>query len=218
MNAADHRHTPTRLLATAATGLALAAGLLAGCGSDSDEPAATAAAAATQPAQTAPATAPAVTTTAVETTPAAAPEPGIVTAEASANGVRFRFVLTELRRSGPTVIANARLEHVSGEERLQISDTFDDGQYQELKGESGDELGHVFDGIALIDPEGRKKYLVARDETGRCVCSNDLSAVFLRADSPVTLQATLAAPPEDVTEVDVVVPNVKTFSDVPISG
>ena len=45
----------------------------------------------------------------------------------------------------------------------------------------------MFDGVAMIDPEGRKKYLVARDETNRCVCSNGLSSAFVRADAPVEL-------------------------------
>jgi hypothetical protein len=76
----------------------------------------------------------------------------------------------------------------------------------------------VFDGVALIDPNARKKYLVARDSTGRCVCSTDLGSAFVEEDAPVNLQATLAAPPDTVTTVDVVVPNVKTFTGVPIAG
>jgi hypothetical protein len=39
----------------------------------------------------------------------------------------------------------------------------------------------------------------------------------VKEDGPVFLEATLTAPPEGVTEVDVIVPNVKTFTDVPIS-
>ena len=34
---------------------------------------------------------------------------------------------------------------------------------------------------------------MARGSTGRCVCSNDLSAAFVQEDAPVDLQATLAA-------------------------
>ena len=34
---------------------------------------------------------------------------------------------------------------------------------------------------------------MARESTGRCVCSNDLSAAFVQEDAPVNLQATLAA-------------------------
>jgi hypothetical protein len=144
---------------------------------------------------------------------------GIVTGEGSFDGDRFRFVLTELKRSGPTVVIGARLELVGGDENssLQVSSVFWDGQYQDLAG--GDsEGGDVADGFALIDPQGRKKYLVARDETGRCVCSNGLSGVFVYPDKPVGVEATLSAPPPNVTRVNVQVPNVKTFTDVPISG
>ena len=31
----------------------------------------------------------------------------------------------------------------------------------------------------MIDAAGRKKYLVARDSNGNCVCSNDLSDTFV---------------------------------------
>ena len=58
---------------------------------------------------------------------------------------------------------------------------------------------------------------MAGESTSRCVCSNDLSAAFVAEATPVSLQATLAAPPETVTKVNVLVPRVKTFTDVPIS-
>jgi hypothetical protein len=144
---------------------------------------------------------------------------GIVTGEGSFDGDRFRFVLTELKRSGSTVVLGARVELVGGDEdsSLQVSSVFWDGQYQDLAG--GDsEGGDVADGFALIDPQGRKKYLVARDETGRCVCSNGLSGVFVYPDKPVSVEATLSAPPPSVTRVNLQVPNVKTFTDVPITG
>jgi hypothetical protein len=151
-----------------------------------------------------------------EATPTAS---GIVNAEGSYDGDRFRFVLTELERSGPTVVVGARLELVGGDDSssLQVSGAFDDGQYQDLA-DGKSEGGDVADGFALIDPQARKKYLVARDETGRCLCSNALSGLFVHVGKPVTVQATLTAPPPNVSRVDVQVPNVKTFTDVPISG
>ena len=97
----------------------------------------------------------------------------IVETLGSIDGGRARFMLTELRRSGATVILNARLELVdtAAGNRLQVGSTFDDGTFQELE-DGATEPGDVFDGVALIDPEGKKKYFVARDETNRCVCSN----------------------------------------------
>ena len=46
---------------------------------------------------------------------------------------------------------------------IQVLSTFADGQYQRLAdGES--EEGFVFDGVALIDPAGRKKSWRSRDD------------------------------------------------------
>ena len=142
----------------------------------------------------------------------------IAEGQGSHDGARFTFRITELKRSGPTVVLNATVEWAEGgDDSMQVSSTFGDGQFQTLEGSEGQESGDVFDGVALIDPEGRKKYLVARESTGRCVCSNDLSSSFASEDTPVNLEATLAAPPETVTQVNVFVPRVKTFTDVPIS-
>jgi hypothetical protein len=149
--------------------------------------------------------------------PPAEAEP-VVETLGSIDGGRVRFILTELRRSGPTVILNARLEPAdpASGDSLQVAGTFGDGSFQELE-DGGREEGDVFDGVALIDPEGRKKYLVARDETNRCVCSNELGSAFVRAEAPVELTATLAAPPPGVTQVDLVVPRFGTLHDVPLA-
>jgi hypothetical protein len=194
-----------------ALALAIALAVVAGCGGDDDQSAST--------------PAPAETAAGAEATPTPTPTATVATGpvaqgEGSADGGRFIFIITELKRSGPTVVLNATVS-LAGDspgDAIQISSTFSDGLFQELEDSDGDEAGDVFDGVALIDPEGRKKYLVARESTGRCVCSNDLSGAFVQEDAPVNIQATLTAPPEDVTTVDVVVPNVKTFTDVPIAG
>jgi hypothetical protein len=151
-------------------------------------------------------------------TASAAPDAPIVEAQASVDSKRVRFMVTELRRSGPTVIINAQLELAdpASSQAAQVNDTFNDGLSEPLT--HGDSEGaDVFDGVALIDPVGKKKYLVARDADGRCVCSNQLSSSFAKADAPVELQATLTAPPADVRQVDLYVPRVKTFRAVPLA-
>jgi len=202
-----------------ARGVALAAALMlvAGCGGGDDGNDGGGTSAST----------PAPTETAAETatpegtateTPAPAEGASIAEGQGSADGARFTFKITELKRSGPTVVLNATVEWAEGgDESMQIASTFNDGQYQDLEDSDANEEGSVFDGVALIDPEGRKKYLVARDSTGRCVCSVDLGSAFVAEDTPASLEATLTAPPEDVTTVNVFVPGVKTFTDVPIS-
>jgi hypothetical protein len=144
----------------------------------------------------------------------------IAAAEGSYRGMPLRFVITQLERSGNTVQLGARVESLAepGDRSIQISSAFADNEYQKLADGSSEE-GFVADGLALIDTKGNKKYLVARDENGRCVCSNNLSSVFLKpGEAPVEIHATLSAPPASVKAVDVVVPNVKTFTGVPLQG
>jgi hypothetical protein len=186
--------------------------LVAGCGGGDDQKAA----ATPTPTEAAAGTASTATPT---PTPTVATGP-VAQGEGSADGGRFVFLITDLKRSGPTVVLNATVS-LAGDSRsdsIQVSDIFSDGLFEELEDSDANEEGDVFDGVALIDPEGRKKYLVARESTGRCVCSNNLSSAFVEEDAPVNLQATLAAPPEGVDTVDVVVPNVKTFTGVPLAG
>jgi hypothetical protein len=203
----------------AAVTLILTAALVAGCGGDEKTKTVTVTKEAETPAPPQEGNASTATPTPTASGDGEGASNGIVTGEGSYDGDRFRFVLTELKRSGSTVVVGARLEMLDGDENasLQVSGVFDDGQYQKLA-DGKSEGGDVADGFALIDPQGRKKYLVARDETGRCVCSNGLSGLFLYMGKPVTVQATLSAPPPTVSRVNVQVPNVKTFTDVPISG
>jgi hypothetical protein len=143
----------------------------------------------------------------------------LVEGRGARSGREFTFRLFGLRRSGPTVVLNATLTTDPGTDRgIRIDDLFGDGLRQELEGRGGNEPADVFDGVALIDAQNRRKYLVARDAGGRCVCSNELSGVIAEPDVPVSLTATLGAPPSGVTRVDVVVPNVQTFAGVPLAG
>ena len=75
----------------------------------------------------------------------------------SVDGGRVTFVLTELRRSGPTVVLNARLEPVDATApRLQVGSTFDDGIFQPID-DGTDEDGNVFDGVALTTPRAGRE-------------------------------------------------------------
>lgn len=150
---------------------------------------------------------------------AAAPAAGPVLAEApvTVDQVPSRFVITELRRSGATVILNARVEPVGDSDGSgQITDLFSDSLDAEDSEEAADDRDS-FDGAALIDGDARRKYLVARDPAGGCVCTAGLSSAFVDNGS-VNLEATLTAPPPNVQRVDVVIPRVRTFPGVPISG
>ncbi|WP_030378845.1 MULTISPECIES: hypothetical protein [unclassified Streptomyces] len=55
-------------------------------------------------------------------------------------------------------------------------------------------------GATLIDPQGKKKYLILRDTSGRCLCTQFTGGV--RQGETSTWFAQFPAPPEDTTKVD----------------
>ncbi|MBG0816166.1 hypothetical protein [Planomonospora sp. ID82291] len=72
------------------------------------------------------------------------------------------------------------------------------------------------DGVFLIDVKNAKKHLVAQDSAGGCVCSRITGSLFLKKGDGAVFSATFAAPPADVTSMDVHIPNVGTLADVPL--
>ncbi len=72
-----------------------------------------------------------------------------------------------------------------------------------------------FSGVSLIDGVGRKRYLVAADAARRCACSSYTDS--LDGGQSVALSAVFAAPPTTTTKMDVDIPTIGTFHDVPIS-
>lgn len=125
-----------------------------------------------------------------------------------------RLDIVELTRSGATSALTIRLTTTSDDTPgAQIAGTLDDGISDDAAGNEYDTV----DGITLIDTANRKRYLVARDSTGRCVCDNELSSTFVERTAPTVLSATFAAPPEGVETVDVVIPKFGTFKNVPLS-
>ena len=139
---------------------------------------------------------------------------------AQIDGEAVRLNVTELRRSESTTALTFELavgEPRAGEEEpsATVGDTFDDG-LSESDGGKGQESWTV-DGVSLVDAANRKRYLVARDSEGVCVCDNELLSISVMPGSPVVLSATFGAPPADVEAVDVVIPKFGTFKDVPLS-
>ncbi|MFI0237229.1 hypothetical protein [Streptomyces sp. NPDC016845] len=58
--------------------------------------------------------------------------------------------------------------------------------------------GGSLSGASLVDQQGKKKYLVLRDTTGRCLCTK---FTRLRSGDTATWYAQFPAPPEGTTEV-----------------
>ncbi|HET7294560.1 MAG TPA: hypothetical protein VFM88_19210 [Vicinamibacteria bacterium] len=132
----------------------------------------------------------------------AGPAP-IATADGKSAGVRVE--VTELKRaSGGTV--NLKFAVINDSDRdLQVADV------TELLDMNAT---YAVGGVHLIDPVGKKKYFVARDSAGQCVCSQyGAVAKGRRANH----WAKFPAPPDDVERISVVIPTFSPMDDVPLS-
>ncbi|MEV4741197.1 hypothetical protein [Streptomyces sp. NPDC049555] len=70
-------------------------------------------------------------------------------------------------------------------------------------------------GASLVDPAGRKRYLVLRDTDGECLCTTGL--VGIRPGESRAVYAQFPAPPAAVTEVDFQLPTMPSVR-IRISG
>jgi hypothetical protein len=143
--------------------------------------------------------------------PAAPPAPQAAPAKpvlASADGEKpgSRIEVQELKRvSGGTVMFRFTMIN-DADTRLNVGYHF--GQ----QGLTSDYAS--IGGVHLIDPVGKKKYLVVRDSKNACDCSRDLRD--LEAKSRFNLWARFPAPPDNVEKIGVIVPHFSPMDDVPI--
>jgi hypothetical protein len=86
--------------------------------------------------------------------------------------------------------------------------------YNELVQQGTNDNANI-SGVHLLDPVGKKKYLVVRDSQGTCDCSGKLQHV--EPKSRLNLWARFPAPPENVEKIGVVVPRFSPMDDVPLS-
>lgn len=144
--------------------------------------------------------------------PAPAPEPSpqstskaIATTEGETPGLKVE--ITELKRtSGGTLTLRFTMINES-DKMFNFSDL---AMPEDLTGS-----GHAIGSIHLLDPVGKKKYFVARDGEGNCVCSSRL--VNLARGARINLWAKYAAPPDDVERISIVIPKFLPLEDVPVS-
>ncbi|GAB3967160.1 hypothetical protein [Streptomyces sparsus] len=65
-------------------------------------------------------------------------------------------------------------------------------------------------GATLIDRQGKKRYMVLRDTDGECLCTTNL--VRIKPNEERAIYAQFPAPPNDVTEVDLLIPTLSPAS------
>lgn len=140
-----------------------------------------------------------------------ASEEVLATREGKIDDEPVKLEITELTRSGDTMILGLSLVVLPGSEsgEAQLASDLDDGD--------SENPSYSLDGITLIDSTNAKRYLVARDSEGTCVCGDELGSEFIQEDPPTLLSATYGAPPEDVDALDVEIPRFGVIRDVPIS-
>ncbi|MFF0371775.1 hypothetical protein [Micromonospora sp. NPDC005087] len=124
--------------------------------------------------------------------------------------------LYQLRRDSGFVNLNVRMtrtDTTDSPDRWQIGSAF-----------QGETISLAFSGVTMIDRKNRKRHLVARSgdpdaKPGQVkyLASSGLSSVFVEAGQSVDLYAMFGAPPDDVTAVDVVIPRVPVFENVPLA-
>lgn len=150
---------------------------------------------------------PAPAPTAVATPPAAATSSsGIASAEGEKPGIRVD--VSELKRgSGGTVTLKMAFVNDS-DKALGFGYNFADPDH-EIRDHGS--IGAV----QLVDPVGKKKYFVARDSEGKCVCSTNIPDVA--PHSRLSLWAKFPAPPDDVQKISIVIPHFQPLDDVAIS-
>lgn len=166
---------------------------------------------ASAPADVAPtsaASAAAASTPAASTPASAAPAPtGIATADGETAGVTA--TVKELKRSSGGTVSLKLVITNGSEKKLKTGYDFGDPDNQVRDFNS---IG----GVHLIDPVGKKKYFVARDSKGKCVCSQEIKGIDPGAS--INVWAKFAAPPAEVQKVSVIVPHFSPMDDVAIGG
>ncbi|WP_188191319.1 hypothetical protein [Nonomuraea sp. SYSU D8015] len=117
-----------------------------------------------------------------------------------------RVEITALKRQGKTAMLNWTVTATDG--KVNLHNSMGDGP-----------TDSTVSAVSLIDPVNAKRYRVARNNNGpgaACVCSGTLGQ-FLEKGEASTLYAVFAAPPADVTKVNVEMPMFGVLTDVPIS-
>ncbi|TQJ23572.1 hypothetical protein OHA01_02520 [Micromonospora zamorensis] len=128
---------------------------------------------------------------------------------------RVKVELYQLRRDKGFVNLNVRMtrtDPAGSPGRWQIASAF-----------QGETVSLAFSGVTLVDRKNRKRHLVARagDSDAKpgqvtYLASSGLASVFVTPGQSVDLYAMFGAPPDDVTAVDVVIPRVPVFENVPL--
>jgi hypothetical protein len=145
----------------------------------------------------------------------------VATREGSSGKAKLRLDLYAVKRQGRVVLLNVAVTNTDppGGDHFQVGQVFDDGV--DNKGPNGETIeglpnSDTVDGISLVDGKNAKRYLVARDSRGLCLCTGNASSIFVEAGQTTLLSAVFASPPPDVTSMSVQIPLFGVIDNVPV--
>jgi hypothetical protein len=139
------------------------------------------------------------------------PPPGeaLASRDVQSEGYSLTIDITELKRQGQSATLSFRITNTGGGDSYW-------GMYETLGTQPND---YTVSGVVLVDPVNAQRYLVARSggEDGPCACSQATDDILLYVGDSAEFFATYAAPPPEVTTVNVELPTFGAFTDVPVS-
>ena len=134
------------------------------------------------------------------------------TRNGTADDQKAKLVVYPVRRSDTLATLHFTLTvDPAADDGIFVLDLFGDGDATTGDSQSATSV----DGVRLVDSARRKLYLAASDGKGNCLCTRGLQG-DLEPGHTYTFYATYAAPPAEVTAVDVAFPQFGTVSRVPV--
>ncbi|MEU1333247.1 hypothetical protein [Streptomyces sp. NPDC005865] len=130
-----------------------------------------------------------------------APEADKTLAEVKSNGITLT-VTSATRDEGGFLTINGRVEN--GTSGIWVGSEWRSDE-NELKKNGGSLAG-----ASVVDQQGKKKYLVLRDTTGRCLCTKFQGGI--NQNQSVDWYAQFPAPPEGTSKVEFQVPTMPPAS------
>jgi hypothetical protein len=154
-----------------------------------------------------------------QTATTAASTPGSAVAAAEKGDLPgVTLVVNQLRRSDPNTVTTVFTIANKGAEAFSFDWTW--GEFGVVK--VGDALSFDVSGVYLVDAQGKKKYLVLRDATNRCICSTGIyrsgeAIKGLDTGKEATMWAKFPAPPASVSKISLAVPHFPILDGLPLA-
>jgi hypothetical protein len=129
------------------------------------------------------------------------------------------LAINQLRRSDPNTVTLIFSIANRGDKPFAFDWTWGELGFVRV----GDALSFDMSGVYLVDPEGKKKYLVLRDTNKGCICTTGIlkageALKGLDAGQETTMFAKFPAPPASVTKLTVSVPHFPALDGVPLGS